>query len=526
VARVLRAKFRLGLFEDPYVDPREAEQWNGHPDHRNLALEAARRSIVLLKNEKRTLPLKTTLRSLAVIGPDAREARLGGYSGPGNRKVSILQGITGKVGGKTAILYAEGCGRQDTQVVTIPSSCLVSPEGGSGLRGEYFPTCDLTGPATAVRLDSRIEFKWTLFPPDPSLAFDAYSVRWVGKLRAPRTGLVRIGVEGDDGYRLWIDGKLLIDNWKKEGFRLRTAPLRCVAGKDHDVRMEFFESRGNAQIRLVWDAGIAGASKRMEKAVRAAQRCDAALIVAGIEEGEFRDRADIGLPGRQEEMIRRIAGTGKPVVVVLVGGSAVTMSGWIDAVDAIVDVWYPGEVGGVAVAEVLFGDVNPGGKLPITFPRSAGQLPLYYNHKPTGRGDDYLDMSGVPLFPFGYGMSYTTFEYSGLEVLPRHIQKDGRVLVKFRVRNSGSVRGDEVTQLYIRKPVANVVRPVMELKGFERISLSPGESREVSFEISTDQLSLLNERLEKVVEAGEYRIMIGSSSRDIRLRGDVRVVPQ
>lgn len=392
------------------------------------------------------------------------------------------------------------------------------------MKGEYFRTCDLSGAAAIVRQDPRVEFNWTLFPPDPSLPYDSYSVRWTGKLRAPRTGVVRIGVEGDDGYRLWIDGRLLIDSWKKESYRLRTSPLKCVKGREYDIRLEFFESRGNAQVRLVWDAGIAGAGGRIRDAVQAARRCDAVVVVAGIEEGEFRDRADIGLPGRQAEMIRRIAETGKPVVVVLVAGSAVTMSDWIDSADAIVDAWYPGEVGGVAVADVLFGGYNPGGKLPITFPQSVAQLPLYYNHKPTGRGDDYLDMSGSPLFPFGHGLSYSRFDYGGLDISPARIPPEGKALVRFVVRNSGNVAGDEVAQLYVRDLVASVARPVLELKGFERISLKPGESKEIRFELSSEQLSMLNEKLEKVVEPGDFRIMIGSSSRDIRLRGDLQVL--
>jgi beta-glucosidase len=262
----------------------------------------------------------------------------------------------------------------------------------------------------------------------------------------------------------------------------------------------------------------------MREAVRVSGAADLTVVVAGIEEGEFRDRSSLSLPGRQEELIRRIAAGGKPVVVVLVGGSAVTMSSWIDDVDAIVDAWYPGEVGGVAVAEVLFGDYSPAGRLPITFPESVGQVPLYYNHKPTGRGDDYMDLSGKPLFPFGYGLSYTTFAYSNLVIASPEIRPDGSTKVGFTVKNTGTVAGDEVVQLYVRDLVATTTRPVMELKGFRRVSLRPGESAQVWFDIGPAALSMLDANMMRVVEPGDFKHMVGSSSRDIRLRGFVKVV--
>ena len=519
VTRVLRAKFRLGLFENPFADPEEAEKWNGHPAHRSLALEAARKSIVLLKNDSHVLPLRKNLGSLAVIGPDATEARLGGYSGPGRNKVSILEGIRRIVGGKTAVHFAGGCNRTDTAVVTIPQECLSSGGSMVGLKGEYFNTVDFSGLPALVRQDPRIDFQWTLFTPDPSIKGDWYSIRWSGRLKAPITSLIQLGVEGDDGYRLFVDGKLLIDRWQKQTFSLTTAPFRLEKGREYDIRLEFHETVGNVKLRLVWDVGVSDPSKRIDEAVRLAQKCDAVVVVAGIEEGEFRDRADISLPGHQEEMIRKIARTGRPVVVVLIGGSAITMSHWIDNVKAVVDAWYPGEAGGDAVAEVLFGDCNPGGKLPITFPQSVAQLPLYYNHKPTGRGDDYADLSGKPLFAFGHGLSYASFEYSGLVVSPPEIKPTGIARVSFKVRNAGDVAGDEVVQLYIRDQVASRTRPVMELKGFRRISLKPGEAREVIFDLSQEQLAMLNDSLEAVVEPGDFTIMVGSSSRDIRLKG-------
>jgi beta-glucosidase len=245
--------------------------------------------------------------------------------------------------------------------------------------------------------------------------------------------------------------------------------------------------------------------------------------VPGIEEGEFRDRSSLKLPGRQEELINAIAATGKPVIVAVVGGSAVTMRDWIDRAGAVLDIWYPGEVGGAAVADVLFGDHDPSGRLPITFPMTEGQLPLTYNHKPTGRGDDYLDGTGQAEFPFGFGLSYTTFDYSGLSIEPATIVAAGSATVRCTVRNTGPVAGDEVVELYLHREVSSVAQPLIALKGFQRIHLAPGESKELSFVLSHDQLSLFDVKLRSVVEAGTFRVLIGRSSKDIRLRGMLQV---
>ena len=230
------------------------------------------------------------------------------------------------------------------------------------------------------------------------------------------------------------------------------------------------------------------------------------------------------MPGYQEKLIQEIAKTGKPVVVVLVNGSAITMQNWLNKVDGVLEVWYPGEEGGHAVADVLFGDSNPAGRLPITFPLSEAQLPLVYNHKPTGRGDDYNNLSGLPLFPFGYGMSYTSFSYSSLVV----DKKQGKVGETFGVHcvvsNTGKREGDEVVQLYIRDMLSSVARPVLELKGFQRVHLAAGESKIISFLITPEMLQILNEKMEPVVEPGEFRIMIGSSSRELQLKDTLQVI--
>ena len=244
--------------------------------------------------------------------------------------------------------------------------------------------------------------------------------------------------------------------------------------RDRRIRCGWITTRhGIARLKLLWDAGAdASADARIAEAVSLAKTCDVAIVVVGLEEGEFRDRAFLKLPGRQEEMLQAIAATGRPVVVVIVGGSAVTMSSWLERVGAVLQAWYPGETGGIAVADVLFGAYNPAGRLPVTFPMAEGQLPLSCSLKPTGRGDDYLDLTGMPLFPFGFGLSYTTFEYSNLRISPAEMPASGRVTVQCMVKNTGDQVGDEVVQLYVRDVLGSVARPVMELKGFTRVRLN------------------------------------------------------
>jgi beta-glucosidase len=537
VARVLRAKFELGLFEDPYVSPDHAARVTEQPEHRALAQEAAARSIVLLKNRDNLLPLDKSQRRIAVIGPDAVEARLGGYSGPGRQKVSILDGIRAATGAKADVQYVAGPGRTSGQrdlsptgggFVVVPAESLSSTSDGKrvrGLAGQYFDNIRLDGAPRLVRTDQRIDFQWTLNAPGRGIPFDWYSARWTGSVDVPAGSRpARLGVEGNDGYRLYLDGRLVIDNWRKQSFGRRIADASLAAGSSHDIRLEFFESTGNARLRLIWDAGVANdAAARIDEAVTLARRSQVAIVVAGVEEGEFRDRAFLRLPGRQEEVIRAVAATGTPTVVVIVGGSAVTMSGWIEEVRGVLFGWYPGEAGGAAMAEVLFGDVNPAGRLPITFPIAEGQLPLSYSHKPTGRGDDYVDLTGMPLFPFGFGLSYTAFEYSNLQVSPGAVNAGGTVTIRCVVSNAGARAGDEVVQLYLKDVLASVARPVMELKRFERVHLRPGEARDVVFTLSPDDLRMLDADMKWVVEPGAFRVLIGASSEDIRLRGEFTV---
>lgn len=524
VARVLRMKFELGLFEHPYVAVPATE--TDLSAHRALAKTAALRSAVLLKNDNHTLPLSGHYKHIAVIGPDAVEARLGGYSGPGNHPVSILDGMQQEFG-TASVTYAEGCGRTAPEWTVVEGAFLSHPQNGrteKGLQADYFNNTNLSGTPVLSRIDEQLNFQWTLFGPDPSINYDFFSVQWNGNITAPASGTFRIGIDGNDGYRLYLDGKLLLDTWNEQSYHTQLADFTFRKGQAYKLRIVYKEASGNARFRLIWNATLENTvTQRMQEAVRLAKKSDVVVFVAGIEEGEFKDRSHLGLPGRQEELIRQLDATGTPVVVVLIGGSAITMSNWIDRVPAVLDAWYPGEAGGEAVAELLSGKQSPSGKLPVTFPMNEGQVPLVYNHQPTGRGGDYADGSGQPLFPFGYGLSYTTFAYSDLVVSNAQPGTTDSIILTFQLKNTGTTDGEEVVQLYLWDELSSVAQPVKALKGFRRVALKAGASSTVSFVVSPEMLTTLDEHLQPVVEPGFFRIMIGSSSKDIRLRPRIDV---
>ncbi len=525
VRRVLRAKIDIGLFDDPFV-PEEPAAPEFLEEARRLALQSARESIVLLKNEPGTLPLPKDLRTIAVIGPLADAVRLGGYSGPGNNVVTVLQGIRESAGASTTVLHAKGCDLGFTSLPPIPERNLHpagAKAGETGLKGEYFNNANLHGTPVIVRIDRQVQFEWGMGSPDPALPADRFSVRWTGTLLPDLSGQYRIGASTDDGVRLWVDGKLLLDSWYDRGATLDDVTITLQAGRRYDIRMEVYENTGWSYAALVWKRA-AGEDPQIQEAVAAARKSAAAVIVAGITEGEGYDRADLNLPGDQELLIRSVAETGVPTVVILVVGSAVTMRNWIDNVGAVIDMWYGGDEGGRAVADVLFGSVNPSGKLPITFPRSVGQVPLYYNHKPTGRGDAYADMGGKPQFPFGHGLSYTTFQYDNLRISPGAIKAGEETIITVDLTNHGDREGDEVVQLYLRDIVGSVARPVLELRGFRRIHLPPGRRETVAFEIGPADLAFYDRTLRKVIEPGNVEILVGSSSDDIRAHGILEII--
>ncbi|WP_418124504.1 glycoside hydrolase family 3 N-terminal domain-containing protein [Chryseobacterium sp. PTM-20240506] len=523
VSRVLRAKFELGLFDDPYISDKDIEGLK-KLNYASLAEKAAIESFVLLQNKNNTLPVSANAKRILLVGADATEARLGGYSGPGNHKVSILEGIKNFCSKKgIEVVYAKGIERNVKDVLTVPAEFL-SFGNQKGLKGFYFSNSEFKGNPAFERQDEQINFQWTLYSPDvEKLQPDNYSVRWTGQLKAPDSGKYRLGLRGNDGFRLYLDGKLVVDQWEKLSYSTQTTEIDFVKNKSYDLQIEFKENRGEAHIELIWNYGVEDQKKNFNEALELAKTADHIIVTAGIHEGEFQDRSSLALPGNQEDFIHQVSKLSKPTTVVLVGGSAIKTTKWKDEVGAILDVWYPGEQGGNAIAKVLFGDENPSGKLPVTFPQEEGQLPLTYNHHPTGRGNDYYDLSGEPLYPFGYGLSYTTFEISDLQLNKTQYHTNDTIIAKVTIKNTGKVSGSEVVQLYVRDKLASVSRPVLELKGFQKVYLKPGELKKVSIEVPVKDLKFLDEKMNWIVEKGTYRIMIGNSSKNLTLKQDVEV---
>jgi beta-glucosidase len=525
VRNILRVKFQLGLFEHPYVDPEKAQHESNKPEYRELAVRAAREGIVLLKNEN-ILPLRKDLKTIAVIGALADSVALGGYSGDGRNLTSLLKGIRNKLGARTEVRYARGCDIGNSVLLPIPYEYLRPVDakpGEQGLQGEYFDNMDFSGAPVFTRIDKQINFEWKMGSPDPKIPVDHFSIRWAGKLIAPISGVVRIGASTDDGVRLFINGKKVIDSWFIRPVSTDIVTLTLEAGKEYDIVMEYYENEGWTYAGLGWDINN-GAERQFTEAIETARGTDVAIVAAGIIEGEGQDRSSLELPGEQVRLINALAQTGTPIVIVLINGSAITMSTWLDRTRAVVEAWYGGQEQGTAMADVLFGDYTPGGKLPITFPYSVGQTPLYYNHKPTGRNDSYIDNNGKPLFPFGYGLSYTTFEYSNLRLSSANIPIDGKTEVCVDITNRGNYEGAEVVQLYLHDVVGSVTRPVKELKGFSKIFLKPREMKTVSFTVGREQLEFLDRHLKPIVEPGIVEIMIGSSSEDIRCSANIEIM--
>lgn len=523
VSRVLRSKFELGLFENPYVSDAAISELK-KLNHKPLAEKTAIESFVLLQNNKQTLPISEKVKKILVVGTDAVDARLGGYSGPGNKKVSILDGIKNFTKNKNIeINYSRGIDWNLKNFTTVPAEFL-SFENQKGLQGNYFSNSNLNGKPAFEKQDEQLNFKWTLYSPNPEkLQPDNYSIRWTGKLEAPNSGKYQLGLRGNDGFRLYLNGKLMIDNWEKLSYSTKTVDVDFVKGQKSDIVIEFHENRGEANIELIWNYGLNDYQKDFNDALKQAQNADYIIVTAGIHEGEFQDRSSLSLPGNQEQFIQEVSKLNKPTTVVLIGGSAIKTTNWKDRVGAILDVWYPGEEGGNAVAKVLFGAENPSGKLPITFPNEEGQLPLMYNHHPTGRGNDYYDLSGEPLYPFGFGLSYTTFEISDLQLNKTKYSENETIIAKVQVKNTGSKTGSEVVQLYIKDLLASVSRPIIELKGFQKVELEPGESKQISIEVPIQELKFLDEKMNWIVEKGMYRIMVGNSSKNLPLKQNIEV---
>ena len=519
VKRLFAARFRLGMFDPPELVPYSKIPFSANDSaaHRQLSLAAARESIVLLKNANNTLPLRKDLKSIAVIGPNADDVRvlLGNYSGTPSRATTPLAGIRSRVSPDTKVLHTLGTPMTEVTVTPVPDSAL-----RGGFNAEYFANKNLEGTPVLKRLDKELNFDWGMSSPGPGVPADDFSARWTGKIMPSLSGKYRFGVIADDGARIYLDNKLIAENWTDHAPAPVTGEVTLEAGKSYDVRIEYYESKIGAVLRLVWQPPVTKVEAPYAEAVQLAKQADTVVLVLGISselEGEEMtvtepgflggDRTNINLPGRQQALLEAVAATGKPIVVVLLSGSALAVN-WADAhVGAIVQAWYPGEEGGAAIADVLFGDYNPAGRLPVTFYKSVDQLPPFESYGMEGR--TYRFFKGEPLYPFGFGLSYSQFKYADLKVSAPRVSAKDNVTVSATVENAGSRAGDEVVQLYVTDLEASVRVPIRSLAGVQRVHLKPGERRVVTFTLEPGQLAVITDDGKAVVEPGEFRVTIG-----------------
>ena len=533
VKNLMRIRFRLGMFDPPemvkYAQIPFSE--NDTEAHHRLSRQASRESLVLLKNAAQTLPLKKDLKTIAVIGPNADDpdVLLGNYNGQPSRSFTPLEGIRNKVSPNTKVLYSQGM--YPTGVTSEPVANESLQNGDQrGLRAEYFNNRDFSGAPALVRNDAQINFNWGSISPAKEVDDDNFAVRWTGSLVAPESGNYNIGWRSNGGVRIYIDGNLFIEETKNPRTRNLSKEINLEGGRAYDIRVEYLENANHyASAKLLWTPPT-GEKRLREDALEKARQADAVVMVMGISpvvEGEemdvklegFRggDRTDISLPKAQEELIKDVHGLGKPVILVLMGGSALAVN-WADEnVPAILHAWYPGQEGGNAIAEVLFGDYNPGGRLPVTFYKSVAQLPPFDDYKMEGR--TYRYFKGEPLYPFGYGLSYTKFSYGNLK-LKNKIKAGENMQVSVEVQNTGAVGGDEVVQLYLTDSAASVPVPVRNLAGVERIFLKPGEKRTVSFTLVPRQMSVILDDGKRVIEPGDFAVSAGGKQPGLAGRAD------
>lgn len=521
--RVLRLKFALGLFENPYVEEELYEKTANCKAHQEVALEIARKSICLLKNEGNLLPLKGSVKKIAVIGPGAAEPALGDYCTDfdPSHMVSVLDGIRSIAGGDVEILYEKGCSYLGEQITPFHNGWFRSEDGQSGLTARYYNGWDFEGEPVVTRVDPIVMFNWIYAKPHPDLDANRFSVVWTGKLKGFESFAGCIGISSQDSMRLYVDGELLIDNWGENRKSAVLEDFDFELGEEHDIRLEFKNDARGARVILGYNRG----RESWDVARRAVKEADVAVLCLGdsVETcGENLDRADLVLPGPQAAFLKEMAAAGTPVVLVLQNGRPLALTWEQENIPAILECWYPGEKGGQAIAEVLFGKVSPSGRLPMSFPKSVGQIPCNYNRLPGG-GKRYVEMDWEPLYPFGYGLTYTTFAYSNLEVsdtdwTAQEIENGKTVKVSFTVTNTGDVEGEETAQLYVRDCCASTVKPMRELAGFAKVKLLPGESKRLTFELGNRQLRTLNSRYEWHVEPGEFQVMAADNAANVLLK--------
>jgi beta-glucosidase len=535
IRRMLRVMFRVGLFDG---SPSEKPAAND-PAHRRVALDVARAGIVLLKNENNILPLNTaSLKSVAVIGPNAAIAQTGGG---GSSMVdpafteSPLAALKRTFGASIQVNYAIGV-RLAGDVAAIDSSFFFLPNdttGTHGLLGEYFANKELKGEPAVRRVDKAIDFRWDDGGPANGIGDDNFSARWTGKIRPKESGTYEFTVATDDGARLTVNGQLLIDDWSDHATVPRSARYAMEAGKSYDLKMEYYENAGAAVARLGWTKpGV----DELGDAIAFAKKSDVALLFVGnsqYQESEGFDRSSLELQPAQVELINAVAKANPNTIVVLNAGAQVVMEDWIGNIRGLVDAWFPGQEGSQAIAEVLTGIANPSGKLPITVPKRWEDCSAFGSYPGANGETEYsdgilvgyrhFDAKNIDVqYPFGFGLSYTTFAVGAVTVTPVAKSKNNEYKVSVSVENTGNFAGSEVVQVYVHDVHAKVLRPMKELKAFTKVALQPKEKKTVELQLNKSSFAYYDDvKRAWVVTKGEYEILVGTSSRDVAVKRSI-----
>lgn len=530
IRRLLRVMFVSGVMEGK-------DKLNGSldtPEHRQITRQTATESLVLLKNKNKILPIDINkVRSIAVIGPNADKARIGGGGSAQVTPfytVSPLEGIKNLVGDKAKVEFSAGLvALEDTQ--PIPTENLRTPDMKSnGLSGDYFANMTFEGKPAFTRIDKNLDFHWATNSPAENYPADLFSNRWTGYLVANVSGKYAISLSSNDGGRLYLDDKLIVDVWGDHATLKGATAIELKAGEPRKIRIDHYESRGNADLVLGWR--LLEGNEILQKAVETAKNSDIAILFTGLSdavEAESRDRLDLNLPSQQVELIEAVTRANPKTIVVNTSGSPVLMDKWIGKVPAIVQAFYYGQEGGNSIADVLLGKVSPSGKLPATFLKRWEDSPAYGRYPGTEKSISYdegilvgyrwFDTKNIePQFPFGHGLSYADFKYSNLK-----INKSKSLIVTFELENIGKFDGAEVAQIYIQDLKSSLPRPVKELKGFNKVFLKAGEKKTVSIELKPDAFALYDPKKGWIAEKGDFKILVGSSSRDIRLTSDYKL---
>jgi beta-glucosidase len=549
VKRVFEARFRLGVF-DPVERVNYAQipfSEVDKPEHSKMAIEAAEKSMVLLKNKDNVLPLPKNLKSILVVGPntDVAEVMYGNYNGFPSNPVTPLQGIRDKVGNNTTVKYKKGCNLTGDDLLVnevVTDEYLRTEDGQKGLKVEYFSNRNPEGTPILTRIDKRIEVVYNdELPIVHGMRMRNFSARWTGKLIAPETGRFNLTLTTDLGnYRMYLNNKLIIDKWTGDTNKSTIDPslnadrqqvaaileegvVEFKKGEMYDIRIEYSHRRHKGSLTFSWaEQDVVNYKKELLKSARESDviiafcgisprlEGEAGTTVKGEEiEGFFGgDRTSIDLPAPQEKLLKELKATGKPVILVLLNGSAIAVNWANENLDAILDAWYPGQSGGTAIANVLFGDFNPSGRLPVTFYKSVDDLPNFSDYSMKGRTYRYFE--GEPLYPFGFGLSYTNFSYSNLK-FKKSVKAGKPVLVSVDVQNIGKMDGGEVAQLYIRHKNSEYRVPNLALQGFIYVFLKKGERQTIQFELTPSQLAVINNEYKRMVVPGKIEVFVGGS---------------